>query len=169
MKKILSFALIILFLTACNKDESKAKILIKEYLKTTMNDYSSYDPMEFSKLDTVYSRYYNDSTYINLQRLQSNNSDYIKKLEETIEKAEEFNGRIGRIVDRRGIASEPYLKEAKIEKNRLKLELRNLRKNHKSEMGGFSMVHKMRAPLPHESFRVVGKAPRFVRVLFSDA
>jgi len=149
MKKILSlslpFAIIILFLTSCNNKERKAKILIKEYLKTTMNDYSSYEPMEFSKLDTVYSSYYKDSIYINLQKLQSNNSDYIKHLEETIKEADKFNGRIGRILDRRGIASEPYLKAANIENDRLTKEMRKLRKNFKSEMDGFSMVHKMRA------------------------
>ena len=81
MKKILSLAIIILFLNSCtNSNEGKAKILIKEYLTTTMNDYSSYEPMEFSRLDSVYSRYYKDSTYIELRQLQSNKLNYIKDL-----------------------------------------------------------------------------------------
>ena len=34
--------------------ESKAKKLIKEYLKTNMNDWDSYEPLEFSKLDSTF-------------------------------------------------------------------------------------------------------------------
>ncbi|MFZ4707175.1 MAG: hypothetical protein ACOYMF_14315 [Bacteroidales bacterium] len=146
MKKLLSLVLALLIATSCiNNNERKAKKLIKKYLKTTLNDYSSYDPMEFSKLDPVYSRYYQDSTYIELDRIQSSNLDLIKTFEETIEKANEFNERAGRILDRRGITSEPYLKNARIEEDRLSQKMKIFRNNYKSKMAGFSMVHKMRA------------------------
>jgi hypothetical protein len=57
MKNILLFTLISLILSSCSNNEKKAKKLIKDYLKTTMNDYSSYEPMEFSKLDSTKSMF----------------------------------------------------------------------------------------------------------------
>jgi hypothetical protein len=57
MKNILLFTLIILILSACSNNEKKAKKLIKDYLKTTMNDYSSYEPMEFLTLDSTFSEF----------------------------------------------------------------------------------------------------------------
>ena len=42
----------------------KAKSLIKEELKKSMNDYSSYEPVDFGKMDSVYTNLETDSTFI---------------------------------------------------------------------------------------------------------
>jgi hypothetical protein len=57
MKNVLTLVLIVLVFSACNNNEKKARKLIKEYLKTSMNDFSSYEPVEFSTLDSTYSSY----------------------------------------------------------------------------------------------------------------
>lgn len=145
MKKILLLAIVLLAVSSCiNNNNRKAKKLIKEYLKESMNDYTSYEPMVFSKLDSVFSRYYQDSIYEDQQRRFDSNSEYIKNLETTIEKANNFNSRVGWIADRRGVASEGYLKEAKIENEKLSLAIKDFRKNYKPKMEGYTMYHKFR-------------------------
>ncbi|HEX4373688.1 MAG TPA: hypothetical protein VHZ50_10330 [Puia sp.] len=53
MKKILFISLI---LSGCTfTREGKAKKLINEELKMTLNDYKSYEPMKFGNLDTPHS------------------------------------------------------------------------------------------------------------------
>jgi hypothetical protein len=58
MKRAIAFSIIILALFSCsvNKEE-KAHKLIKEHLKSTLNDFSYYEPIEFSKLDSTFLEY----------------------------------------------------------------------------------------------------------------
>jgi hypothetical protein len=61
MKKILFISLI---LSGCTfTKESKAKKLINEELKMTLNDYKSYEPMKFGNLDTLYTSFYESPSY----------------------------------------------------------------------------------------------------------
>ena len=54
MKQLLLVALIAVTLVSCSKSpEQKAKDLIKEEMKKSMNDFSSYEPVEYGKLDSV--------------------------------------------------------------------------------------------------------------------
>ena len=55
MKKKL-LIIICIGLIGCSK-ENKAKSLIKESLSKSMNDYKSYEPVEYSKLDSSFSYY----------------------------------------------------------------------------------------------------------------
>lgn len=145
MNKIITLTLIAIAITACSvSNEQKAKQLIKDHLKSTMNDYSSYEPIEFSQLDTVYSSYYEDSTYKVINRCYESSNEFLKTIEKYIEDANEFNSRIGRIVDRRGMAFEKYLPETKNKVDSLSVAMKNFRHNYKPKMTGFSMNHKMR-------------------------
>jgi len=60
MKKIIYLSLVISVFTlvSCNSNEKKAKKLIKDYLSKNLNDASSYEPVEFSKLDSTFSSFY---------------------------------------------------------------------------------------------------------------
>lgn len=87
MKKILSLTFVLLIITSCvNNNEGKAKKLIKEHLKATMNDYSSYEPMEFSKLDSTYSDFFSTEECKKLINERDRLSDEQKTYKEYIEK-----------------------------------------------------------------------------------
>jgi len=57
----------ILLLAACSK-EDKAKKLIKESLSKTMNDYKSYEPVEYGRLDSNFT-FYKGWDYSNINGL----------------------------------------------------------------------------------------------------
>ena len=46
------------FVGCNNSNEKKAQKLIKEYLSKNLNDASSYESVEFSKLDSTFSVFY---------------------------------------------------------------------------------------------------------------
>lgn len=65
MKKLT--VVLFIALVACSQSkEEKAKSLIKENMKTSMNDFKSYEAVEFGKLDSTYTSYHNDENYISL-------------------------------------------------------------------------------------------------------
>jgi len=87
MKKIITLSAIILVVVACNNsNERKAKKLIKEYLKTTMNDFSSYEPVEFSELDSSFSNYYESEEGKKLNERMENKMEYIKDTRERVDR-----------------------------------------------------------------------------------
>ncbi|MES1221633.1 MAG: hypothetical protein ABUT20_39400 [Bacteroidota bacterium] len=55
MKKILLFFILLLF--ACSQtNEQKSAIAIKKFLQNVLNDPSSYEPVDFGKLDSLFLR-----------------------------------------------------------------------------------------------------------------
>ncbi len=55
MKHYLKFFVIVLVLTSCTKsNEDKAKEGVKDYLKTNMNDFKSYEPVEWGAVDSLF-------------------------------------------------------------------------------------------------------------------
>lgn len=73
MKKLLTLLLITIsgfaFITGCQKsNENKAKELIKKHLSTTMNDFKSYEPVEFSKLDSAMTEF-DEEDFLNTDTL----------------------------------------------------------------------------------------------------
>jgi hypothetical protein len=71
MKKFLPI-LIVLF--SCSQSpEERAKKGIKEYMSKTMHDFKSYEPVEFGKLDSSFTNFYQTEEY---NRLDSLNKFY---------------------------------------------------------------------------------------------
>lgn len=64
MKKLLLVLLLVLICTSCNSPEDKAKSLIKESLKESLHDWSSYESVKFGPLDSVYTKIEDNSYYI---------------------------------------------------------------------------------------------------------
>jgi hypothetical protein len=64
MKKI-KYLIPLIFLTACHSKTrtETAQDLVKHYLDSTLNDPKSYEPLEFSKLDSLYLRYHDSPEY----------------------------------------------------------------------------------------------------------
>lgn len=87
MKKIITLSAMILVVFACNTfNESQAKKLIKEYLKINMNDFSSYDPVEFSELDSSFSNYYESKEGRELNERMESVKKYNKDLREQVDR-----------------------------------------------------------------------------------
>lgn len=55
MKKLLLSSIFLLSLSSCIKSPmSKAEDAVREELRRTLHDFSSYEPVEWGKLDTIY-------------------------------------------------------------------------------------------------------------------
>src|SRR5579862_4156486 len=64
MKKLLY--IILIFSSSCGhkSPEERAKKLIDEQMKLTLNDYKSYEPVTFGKLDSSFTDFKDDPKYI---------------------------------------------------------------------------------------------------------
>lgn len=68
MKKLALLAIIALFISSCGQsNEDKARKLIEEKLQTTMNDWSSYEFVEMTTLDSAFTKF-EDSEYMKEHR-----------------------------------------------------------------------------------------------------
>jgi lipoprotein len=55
MKKLLLSSMLLLSLSSCTKSPmSKVEDAVREELRRTLHDFSSYEPVEWGKLDTIY-------------------------------------------------------------------------------------------------------------------
>lgn len=71
-RKIIAIVVLGLSLASCQTNESKAKSLVEEYLSKTLNDYDSYQSVEWSSLDSVFSPFLASEEGQNtLERFQS--------------------------------------------------------------------------------------------------
>ena len=79
MKNILIPILAIIVFSGCSSTDRKAKMLIKQYLKEYIDDWSSYEPIKFERLDSVYTSVYDDPEYITeVKKIDSTSVDYIE-------------------------------------------------------------------------------------------
>jgi hypothetical protein len=68
MKKFIYFFLTALLITACGSNEHAAQKLIKAQMKSIVPDYKSYKSISFGGLDSMFTTYQKDSTYVGLMR-----------------------------------------------------------------------------------------------------
>ncbi len=64
MKKIFLLLFVSILLLGCSSPEKRAHKLIQAELKKTMNDFESYEPIEFSKIDTAFLAYQYTKEYL---------------------------------------------------------------------------------------------------------
>jgi hypothetical protein len=136
MKKILSLTFVLLIITSCvNNNERKAKKLIKEHLKATMNDYSSYEPMEFTPLDSTFSKFYDTKEW----KTMINERDIIS------EQMKEYKGIIEKY-DRKVIIDmyQKFYDESEIEYNKIQSKLFKADSLFKPKFIGWNMLHQFR-------------------------
>jgi hypothetical protein len=144
MKKFLFFVLSIFIISSCNNPEGKAKKLVKEHLKLTMNDFSSYEPLEFSEMEILYSYYRFDSIYSNLSSDYSANLDILKTYQELMDKVNENNRIYGRIVDGRGPFTQKLIKDLEDENDLLLKKMKEYKSNYNPKQIGYQIFHKFR-------------------------
>jgi hypothetical protein len=89
MKMIICTVMALLVLGCSPSNEKKAKKLIGEKLKVTLHDYSSYEPVKFGTLDTVYSTEMDDSIYF---QSKVKYDVFTKLTNEALEEIEEYRG-----------------------------------------------------------------------------
>jgi hypothetical protein len=123
MKKLL-FIIAAALLFSCSSPEKKAQNLIKKYLKENINDAKSYESVLFSKLDSVFSYYWELPEY-------KNNKHHFDIYINLAEHAVSLDLKI----------ANEYLDSAKSyqEKNRI------IQENFQSEFIGWKMSHKFRS------------------------
>lgn len=132
MKELFLIACAVIVFCSCgNSNEEKAQELIKANLKETMKDWSSYESVSFSKLDSTFTKYDNSPEGIKLQmevsKLQSE-SDSIRSLAKLSGNEELFNQAISKI-------------RSAIELDSI-FNLNN--KKFKGDFNGWQMIHKYR-------------------------
>ena len=134
MKKIVYVLIagLTLILVACNSNEKNAKKLIKDYLNKNLNDASSYEPVEFSKLDSTFSNFYfsSEGEKLTNQKEFAHNRAFELQIEDVL-------GNNTKIQDSIKIYNQ-------IEEESEKL-YREKEKNYKGEFIGWKMTHKYRA------------------------
>jgi hypothetical protein len=64
---ILVLFLMVMGWSSCVSHEDKAKKAIKTHLSKSMHDFDSYSPVEYGKIDSFYSQYDNQATYLDLK------------------------------------------------------------------------------------------------------
>ena len=72
MKKLIFFLSIAFLLSACGSNEHSAQKMIKQQMKTIVTDAKSYHSISFGALDSLFSTYQKDSTYVQLLRKANN-------------------------------------------------------------------------------------------------
>jgi hypothetical protein len=121
-------------LASCSKSkEDIAKSLIKENLKTTLNDFNSYEPVEFGKLDTSFSK-------LDL----FNEEMELKKLNDKVDEIALNKYDLDRTIKDIQADKESLILIQKANDSISKL-IENKKKNFKPQLAGFKMKHTLRA------------------------
>ena len=155
MKKVLLFLSSCVFLFSCQSREEKVAELIKQQMFKTLYDFESYEPIETSQIDSVFTSIYTDSTAIEHASLIIATMDIG---DEYVEEANDYCRTIEIWGDSyssygRGKVRDAYdkLKEVRdkleaalqlVEEYRTIIKERN--KNFESEFIGWSVTHKFR-------------------------
>lgn len=136
MKKIILGLVLSVVLYSCTKSpEEQAKSNISEYLKKNMDDPSSYESVEFGKLDTLHTSFSESKEGIELETKESKLSDQMEVLSAEIDHTES----ISRLTDIQKESDEITKKRKEI--NDI---LQNKIISYKGAVNGYSMTHKFR-------------------------
>lgn len=139
MKKLLITFIAIIFISCASSKEEKAKKIIKEHLMQTLKDPSSYDPVSYEHLDSVFSPYIDTDEGRRLFNLGGITGEYSKKGSEYHNKA--MVSKTRHELDIYGDSSTFYMEKAEEYE---KLYKKN-EKNYKGDFIGWIMKHKFRA------------------------
>ena len=140
IRKLTFLLLLAISIISCTlSPEEKAKKTIKDYMFKTLNDFESYEPVEYGNIDSLFSDYTMDETYINGTK--------------TYKRSLEIKDSLNKIFDRNKIYDISPTKEE------LNLFLTinwftnitypnvidSLKRNYQSHFIGMGLIHKFRA------------------------
>lgn len=145
MKKIIVIITLLYICSSCQiTNQKKAQNLIINNLKKTLNDYKSYESIEFSQLDSIFSTLESDTLYIKNEWLLSNLNQIKEYAEQKIKYQSKINSSYiskggGWAEEMRIIITSIYYETYMYDKIK-----DSLRKNFKSELIGYKISHKFR-------------------------
>lgn len=132
----------ILLLIACSQTkEQRAKNVVKRYLDSALNDPHSYEPVEFSNLDSTFTTYEEDANFI----LANTRKDSIEVQYEIWKKKNpDFDG-IGDLSDARVkyfTKMIKYYNDGMIREGKVAIDIM---KSYKPKFKGYKIIHRYRA------------------------
>jgi hypothetical protein len=146
MKKVLIVFSLLAVLAGCTSNEKKAKSLIKDYMKTHLNDPKSYEAVEFGTLDTLFSKLEHDFDYIKYNegfkaylKMQEDAMTEIDRKQSLIYTYENYSGSDEYNLDME--YAKMYLDSMKLYAEKIKI----IHNNFKPEFNGWTMQHSYRA------------------------
>lgn len=129
---------IMVLLAGCTSPEKKAQSCIKAEMKKNLNDPSSYEPVEFSKLDSLFSYFRNSQEWSDIRdsvdKYEHIYEDHISSYSWVKERAQEKMKDLGLSFDEVKGKTFYFLEKQD-----------SLEKNYKPEWIGWEMKHKFRA------------------------
>ena len=146
MKNIVLILAAAAFFAGCASDESRAKKLIREYMKASLKDPSSYEPISFGVLDSLFSPYIVTEEGRLLFDLGSHIGEYGAKSSEYESKSRQLRI-FGATLDDRRMALD-YLDSAEFYNDKMEAAKKLFEKNDEAHVGefcGWLMTHKFRA------------------------
>lgn len=166
MKKIHSTLLLLLAIsiTSCTlHPEEKAKKTIKDYMFKTLNDFESYEPVEYGNIDSLFSDYTMDETYISSTKMYKRYLEIKDSLNEIFDRNKKneiypTKEEINLFITSNWFTSVTYYNV-----------IDSLKKNYHSHFIGMGLIHKFRAKDSSESTRLCSwqfiLSPNFEEVL----
>lgn len=142
MKKSQSILLLlfVFFVISCTiSPEKKAKNTIKDYMFKTLNDYKSYEPVEYGNIDSLFSDYTMDETYISSTKLYKRNLEIKDSLEKIFDRYKKYEIYPTRDEINLLVVSNWYVNVT------YSHIIDSLKENYHSHFIGMGLVHKFRA------------------------
>ena len=139
MKKTLIIFLCATFAFGCAlSPEKRAQKLIKAHMKETMHDWSSYEPVKFGQLDSVYTTVYDKAEY---SIYKNKIEEFDKLFNEALEKCERYTAyhlfdKAHSALDESGILIDSI--------NKYKLACKEIENDYIPKFKGWSMTHTSR-------------------------
>lgn len=95
MNKYFLYSIVLLFAVACSSEEQKMQKVIKNYLYQTLDDYKSYEPIEFQPSDSIFSDWTMDPLLPKIE------ADYarMKKIADSLEVVNKRKAALGYSLD----------------------------------------------------------------------
>ncbi|RKR81414.1 hypothetical protein BDD43_1560 [Mucilaginibacter gracilis] len=154
--KLSLIGLIAIVLTACHSPQKDSESATKDYIKAKLNDPSSYEPVSFSKIDTVYTTFETTTgkeitkSFDDLvEEVKANNKtfDNIKEANDLgIIKYDWYHGSKFDIAERKSMDSLLTLSKALLGKAELvEKKKKEMEASFKKQPDGFSLIHSFRA------------------------
>lgn len=147
MKVHFSIITLVILLISCSSPEQKAKKAIKEYLKYTLNDFKSYEPVSFGKIEVAYSNY-EDSPIV---------KQYFDEAEKFLEKAKENNEEADNWGYEHTIIRDSYRKQANEALDRadkIMQKVDSIKLHFVPTVIGQKMTHMFRARIPAGGYKL---------------
>ena len=143
MKKLIFIAILFgIIATGCTSPEKKAQNLIKDKLKETLHDWSSYESVKFGTLDSVYTTIWDNDQYVSYTEKYIKYAKQLKKSMEEVESYEDMYSNWALSKKRAALENAQFNLDSV---NFYKPKMEELEENFSPDFKGWGMTHSYRA------------------------